>query len=303
MKKKVFRSGYVSVVGLPNVGKSTLINRILGSKIMAVSDKPQTTRNNILGIFTTKDSQILFTDTPGYHYSDKDINKFFVKEAVAACKSADVVAYIFDADAIREKKGYGQNDNFVAAIREKSKDVKIIPILSKIDLIKTAEIKKIADDIQERYGFEIKVLPISVTRSLGLTELIAKVTELLPEGPVYYPEEDLTDRDLRFLCSEIIREKIFRYTHEELPYSTAVIVVKYEETPQIHRIYADIYVEKDSQKGIIVGAGAQMIKKIGVEARKDIEALTETKVYLELFVKVKKNWTKDEKMLKELGYK
>ena len=303
MKKKVFRSGYVSVVGLPNVGKSTLINRILGSKIMAVSDKPQTTRNNILGIFTTKDSQILFTDTPGYHYSDKDINKFFVKEAVAACKSADVVAYLFDGDAIREKKGYGQNDNFVAAIREKSKDVKIIPILSKIDLIKTAEIKKIADDIQERYGFDIKVLPISVTRSLGLTELIAKVTELLPEGPVYYPEEDLTDRDLRFLCSEIIREKIFRYTHEELPYSTAVIVVKYEETPQIHRIYADIYVEKDSQKGIIVGAGAQMIKRIGVEARKDIEALTETKVYLELFVKVKKNWTKDEKMLKELGYK
>ncbi len=303
MKDKKFKSGYVSVVGLPNVGKSTLINRILDSKIMAVSDKPQTTRNNILGIFTTKDFQILFTDTPGYHYSDKDINKFFVKEAVAACKTADVVAYLFDGDAIRDKKGYGQNDNFVAAIRENSRDIKIIPILSKIDLIKTAEIKDIAKDIKERFGFDTDVIPVSVPRSIGITELISSIMELLPEGPAYYPKDELTDRDLRFLCSEIIREKIFRYTHEELPYSTAVSVIKYEETPTIHRIYADIYVEKDSQKGIIIGSNGHMLKRIGMDARIDIEKLTSTKVYLELFVKVKKNWTKDEKMLKEFGYK
>ncbi|MEI6093595.1 MAG: GTPase Era [bacterium] len=303
MKNKIFRSGYVTVAGLPNVGKSTLINRILDSKIMAVSDKPQTTRNNILGIFTTKDYQVLFTDTPGYHYSDKDINKFFVKEAVSACKSADVIVFIFDGEAIKNKKGYGQNDNFIESIRENSRTVKIIPVLSKIDLIKTSEIAEMSKGIRARYGFTDDVIPISVPKSLGLTELIKTVTDLLPEGPVYYPEDELTDRDIRFLCSEIIREKIFLYTHEELPYSTAVSIVKYEENPDIHRIYADIYVEKDSQKGIIVGSGASMIKKIGMEARKDIEQICSTKVYLELFVKVKKNWTTDEKMLKEFGYK
>ncbi|MCX6113263.1 MAG: GTPase Era [Proteobacteria bacterium] len=157
--------------------------------------------------------------------------------------------------------------------------------------------------IKEKFSFTPDVIPVSVPRSIGLTDLISGITELLPEGPAYYPEDELTDRDLRFLCSEIIREKIFRYTHEELPYSTAVNVTKYEENPDIHRIYADIYVEKDSQKGIIIGAGGQMLKRIGMEARVDIEKLTSTKVYLELFVKVKKNWTKDEKMLKEFGYK
>jgi GTP-binding protein Era len=175
--------------------------------------------------------------------------------------------------------------------------------LSKIDLIKTAEIKALVSEIQEKYSFKMDVLPVSVPRSLGLTELIELVTELMPEGPAYYPEDELTDRDMRFLCSEMIREKIFLYTHEELPYSTAVSIIKYEEGPEIQRIYADIYVEKDSQKGIIIGANGQMIKRIGTDARKDMEKLTGTKVYLELFVKVKKNWTKDEKMLKELGYK
>jgi GTPase len=303
MDNKNFKSGYVSVVGLPNVGKSTLINRILGSKIMAVSDKPQMTRNNVLGIFTTSDCQILFLDTPGYHYSEKDINKFFVKEAVAACRSADIVVYLFDGEAIRERKGYGQNDNFIAAMRERSKDIKIIPVLSKIDMIKTAEIKAITKDIKERYAFDIDVMPVSVPRSIGITDLIKDVTDLLPVGPVYYPEDELTDRDMRFLCSEIIREKIFRYTHEELPYSTAVSVITYEEKPEMNRIYADIYVEKDSQKGIIIGTGGQMLKRIGTDARKEMEKLIGTKVYLELYVKVKKNWTKDEKMLKEFGYK
>ncbi len=298
-----FRSGFVCVVGLPNAGKSTLINRILDSKLLAVSEKPQTTRNNILGIFTSKDSQVIFIDTPGYHNMEKAINKFYVKEAVNASKKADIVVYLFDVKESLTKK-LAFNDEFMNEILKSKPKGSIIPVLSKADTAKQADILKAEKVLSERYGYKTsEIVKISSTLSLGIAQLMQLVSKKLPEGPLYYPEDELTDRDLRFLCAELIREKIFVLTKEEIPYSTAVQITKYEEKPNIHRIYADIYVEKDSQKGIIVGEGAKMIKNIGIEARKDIEKLTGTKVYLELFVKVKKDWTKDELFLKELGYK
>ncbi len=299
----VFRSGFVCVAGLPNAGKSTLINRVLDSKLLAVSEKPQTTRNNVLGIFTSKNSQVIFIDTPGYHNMEKAINKFFVKEAVSAAKKADVVVYLFD---VKESisKSVAFNDEFIQEIlKHKNKDA-IIPVISKADTAKQASILKAEKELSARYGFKTnEIIKLSSTLSLGVAQLMLELTKRLPQGPLYYPEDELTDRDLRFLCSELIREKIFILTKEEVPYATAVQITKYEERPEIHRIYADIYVEKDSQKGIIVGQNASMIKKIGTDARKDIEKLTGTKVYLELFVRVKKEWTKDEKFLKELGYK
>ncbi len=298
-----FKSGFVCVVGLPNAGKSTLINRVLDSKLLAVSEKPQTTRNNILGIFTSKNAQIIFIDTPGYHNMDKEINKFFVKEAVNATKKADIVVYLFDVKESLSKR-LTFNDEFISEIlKSKTKD-KIIPVISKTDTAKQADIVKAEEILSSKYGFKIyELIKLSSTLSLGVAQLMLEITKRLPQGPLYYPKDELTDRDLRFLCSELIREKIFILTKEEIPYATAVQITKYEEKPEIHRIYADIYVEKDSQKGIIVGQNASMIKSIGTEARKDIEKLTDCKVYLELFVKVKKDWTKDELFLKELGYK
>ncbi len=173
-----------------------------------------------------------------------------------------------------------------------------------MDLLRPEQFLKLKKRLSEQYGFnEDKILGVSVPKSVGVAELLLKIKETLPEGPMYYAEDDLTDRNLRFLCAELIREKIFLFTKEEIPYSTAVQITKYEEKSALHRIFADIYVEKDTQKGIIVGSNGSMIKKIGSAARKDIEELVDSKVYLELFVKVKKDWTKDKEFLKELGYK
>ncbi len=298
-----FKSGFVCIAGLPNAGKSTLINRVLESKLLAVSDKPQTTRNNILGIFTSKDAQIIFIDTPGYHNIQKEINKFYVNEAVSASNKADLVVYLFDAKESLSKR-LVLNDEFITEILKKKDREKILPVVSKVDLLRPEQFLKLKKRLSEQYGFnEDKILGVSVPKSVGVAELLLKIKETLPEGPMYYSEDDLTDRNLRFLCAELIREKIFLFTKEEIPYSTAVQITKYEEKPALHRIFADIYVEKDTQKGIIVGSNGSMIKKIGSAARKDIEELVDSKVYLELFVKVKKDWTKDKEFLKELGYK
>ena len=302
MSNSKFRSGYVSVSGVPNAGKSTLINRILGTKLLAVSDKPQTTRNKILGIFNIKDAQILFLDTPGWHEIDKDINQFYVKEAMSACQDADVIVYLFDAPKIGQK-GLNLDDSFVEAITKAGLKDKVLPVISKIDMVDDNVAKELAKKLKSRFCFKQEIHLLSSETSVGVQELISRVKALLPEGPAYYPQDELTDRNMRFLCSEIIREKVFLLTKEEIPYAVAVQVMNYEEKETLHKISAEIYVERDSQKGIIIGNGGEMIKKIGSDARKDIEELVESKVFLELFVKVKKNWTKDEFFLKELGYK
>lgn len=302
MSNSKFRSGYVSVSGVPNAGKSTLINRVLGTKLLAVSDKPQTTRNKILGIFNIKDAQILFLDTPGWHEIDKDINQFYVKEAMSACKDADVIVYLFDAAKIGQK-GLNLDDSFVEAITNSGMKEKILPVISKVDMVEAKAAQALAKQLKSRYGLKEEPLLLSSEKSIGVQDLITNIKALLPEGPAYYPQDELTDRNMRFLCSEIIREKVFLLTKEEIPYAVAVMVMNYEEKETLHKISAEIYVERDSQKGIIIGNRGEMIKSIGSEARKDIEALVDTKVFLELFVKVKKNWTKDELFLKELGYK
>jgi GTP-binding protein Era len=302
MSNSKFRSGYVSVSGVPNAGKSTLINRILGTKLLAVSDKPQTTRNKILGIFNIKDAQILFLDTPGWHEIDKDINQFYVKEAMSACQDSDVIVYLFDAPKIGQKS-LNLDDSFVEAITKAGLKDKVLPVISKIDMVDDNVAKELAKKLKSRFCFKQEIHLLSSETSVGVQELISRIKELLPEGPAYYPQDELTDRNMRFLCSEIIREKVFLLTKEEIPYAVAVQVMNYEEKETLHKISAEIYVERDSQKGIIIGNGGEMIKRIGSDARKDIETLVESKVFLELFVKVKKNWTKDEFFLKELGYK
>jgi len=302
MSSSNFKSGYVSVSGVPNAGKSTLINRILGTKLLAVSDKPQTTRNKILGIFNIKDAQILFLDTPGWHDIDKDINQFYVNEAMSACKDADVIVYLFDSAKI-DQKGLKLDDAFMEEITKTGLKQKVLPVLSKVDMLSDKVVVELAAKLKGRYSFKEDLLLLSSEKSLGVNELISKVKDRLPEGPAYYPQDELTDRNMRFLCAEIIREKVFLLTKEEIPYSVAVQVMDYQEKDTLHKISAEIYVERDSQKSILIGKSGEMIKQIGTTARKDIEELAGSKVFLELFVKVKKNWTKDEQFLKELGYK
>jgi len=292
----LFKSGYVAIIGLPNAGKSCFFNKVLGEKVSAVSSKPQMTRNKINGIFNTPNSQIVFLDTPGLHKSPKEINNLFTSEALKAVKDADVTVYMFDPFNVFANK----DAEFFEIVKQNAK--KLIVTLSKVDSLKNEEIEEYHKKIKSTYGVD-EVISLSSFKSFGIKHLTQKLIDFLPENPAYYPDDIITDRDLRFLCSELIRESIFNLTKAELPYSTAVEILKYEETPKLHKIFADIIVERDSQKAIIIGSKASLIKKIGQESRKAIEKLVDCKVYLELFVKVKSDWTKDSQMLKELGYK
>lgn len=289
-----FKSGFVSILGLPNVGKSSFINRILGTKILASSKKPQTTRQNVKGIFTTKNLQAIFLDTPGLTNSPKALNRMLLKETLSSLSDADFVIYFFDNNF---SKTLDNNKGFIEEI--KAKGIKIIPVLNKVDLIKKKEIENIVNKIKETFKFK-KVLSLSVTKAFGFTELINEIKENLSFGPMFFPEDSLTDKNMRFLASEIIREKVFNLTHQEIPYSVAVSIEEYKEEESIDRIYANIYIEKESQKGILIGKGGKKLKQIGTSARIDIEKMIDKKVYLELFVKLRKDWTRDKQFLKEL---
>ena len=294
------KAAYISISGLPNVGKSTLLNYILGTKINAVSSKPQTTRENILGILTDKNTQLLFIDTPGYHQSEKELNKFLIKEAVTAYKEADIIVYMFDAMSINYIK---KDKEFFDLIRKDDTSKVIIPVISKIDLLSRQELAEAILTIDKIFKFTNPAIPLSVhKKTSNVNILINELKKHAPESPFYYKENELTNRDSRFLSAELIREKIFAFTNQELPYSVAVKITKYKEEKKLHRISADIYVERDSQKPIILGKKGEGIKRIGMAARQNIERMLGVKVYLELFVKVKKNWTKDATLLKELGY-
>jgi GTPase len=292
-----FKSGFVSILGIPNVGKSSFVNKVLGTKILASSKKPQTTRQNVKGIFTTKNLQIIFLDTPGLTNSPKTLNKILLKETLSSLNDADFVVYFFDNNFL---KNIEKNTSFIDEI--KVKGIKIIPVLNKIDLKKKKEIENIVNKIKENYGFE-KVLTLSVTQALGFTELINEIKENLSFGPKFFPEDNITDKNMRFLAAEIIREKVFNLTHQEIPYSVAVSVEKYREEENVDKIYANIYIEKESQKGILIGKGGKKLKQIGTSSRIDIEKMIDKKVYLELFVKLKKDWTRDKQFLKELFLK
>jgi GTP-binding protein Era len=291
--EKKFRSGFISIVGRPNVGKSTLLNALLGEKIAIISDKPQTTRNRILGIVNPPGAQLVFMDTPGIHKPMHRMNEFMVRTALATYNEVDVILMLVEAT---EQPGAG--DRYII---ETLKNVKtpVFLLINKIDLIEKERLLPLMQEYSSLYPFA-EIMPVSALQG-DLKGLLSAIVERLPEGPRYFPEDQLTDQPERFIVSELVREKIFELTKEEIPYSTAVVIEEMKEEPSLTRITAVIYVERDSQKGILIGKGGAMLKQIGTLARQDAEKLLGTKIFLQLWVKVKKGWREDEHMLKNLG--
>ncbi|MGX7030044.1 GTPase Era [Vagococcus zengguangii] len=297
MEQKTFRSGFVAIVGRPNVGKSTLLNRVIGQKIAIMSDKAQTTRNKIQGVYTTNDSQIVFIDTPGIHKPKHKLGDFMVESAYSALREVDAILFLVSAD---QKRGPG--DNFIIE-RLKNSDAPVILVINKIDTIHPDKLLPIIEDYREQMDFA-EIIPISATQGNNVDNLLEKLTTYLEEGPQYYPADQITDHPEYFVVSELIREKVLQLTHEEVPHSVAVVVdsMTRDENDKVH-VQATIVVERNSQKGILIGKGGKMMKDVGIRARKDIELLLGNKVYLETWVKVEKNWRDKQRYLKDFGYR
>lgn len=294
---KGFHSGFVALLGPPNAGKSTLLNRFLGTKISITSRKPQTTRNRILGIVHRPESQLVFIDTPGVHQARQPLNIRIVDAALSALGDVDVVLLL--ADAQRPDR---QTEAFLLEhLSETRKPV--ILALNKIDRIASDRLISLLDQWSQRFAFA-HLLPISALHGTQVENLLQVLEAMLPEGPPFYGTDMLTDSAERFIVAELIREKVFRLTGEEIPYATAVTVDAFRDAPRgkpIH-ITATIHIERDSQKGIVIGRGGGKLKQIGRAAREDIERMLATKVYLELFVRVQKNWTRDARAMRKFGY-
>jgi len=282
-EEKKRRAGFVAIVGRPNAGKSTLLNRFVGQKVAIVTSKPQTTRNRIQGIVTQPQGQVVFIDTPGVHEADSVLNRQMMREVAAALEGIDVLLLM--VDAIR---ALPHED---ALLLEKAKrfEGKTILALNKIDHIPKPKLLPLMDAFSKAFPFAA-LMPISALRGDGCEELLEEVFKNLPEGEPFFPEDQITDQPERFLASEIIREKAIQLTYHEVPHALAVIVDKFEETPKILRIEVTMHVERDSQKKILIGHKGDMLKRIGTQARKELESLLGTKIYLGLFVKVVPNW-------------
>ncbi|GAJ25491.1 GTP-binding protein Era [Liquorilactobacillus sucicola DSM 21376 = JCM 15457] len=290
-------SGFVAIIGRPNVGKSTFLNRAVGQKVAIMSDKAQTTRNKIQGIYTTEETQIVFIDTPGIHKPHSRLGDFMVKAALSTLNEVDAVLFMVNAT---QKRGRG-DDFIIKRLKEVKKPIFLV--INKIDQIHPDHLLEIVDDYRKELNFQ-EVYPISALQGNNCEELITAVSAILPEGPQFYPEDQVTDHPERFIAGELIREKVLELTREEVPHSVAVIVerVQREDEEKI-LVQATIIVERSSQKGILIGKGGQMLKTIGTKARKDIELLLGDKVYLELWVKVQSNWRDKQTDLKALGYR
>lgn len=297
MFKEGFKSGFVAIIGRPNVGKSTLLNRVVAQKIAIMSDKAQTTRNKIQGVYTTDNEQIVFIDTPGIHKPKTKLGDFMVETAYSALREVDAILFMVSADQPR-----GRGDDFIIE-RLKNAKAPIYLVINKIDTIHPDQLLPIIDDYRKELEFK-EIVPISATEGNNVDTLLATLTSDLPEGPQFYPDDQVTDHPEYFIVSELIREKILHMTEQEVPHSIAVITesMKRDEFDKVH-IQATIVVERDSQKGIIIGKGGKMLKNIGIKSRKDIENLLGNKVYLELWVKVQKNWRDKNKDLQNFGYK
>lgn len=293
-----FRSGFVALIGRPNVGKSTLLNQVIGQKVAIMSDIAQTTRNKIQGVYTTKDAQLVFIDTPGVHKPQTKLGDFMERSTYSALDEVDAVLYIVSA---ADKRGMG--DQFIVDhVLDKVKKP-IYLVVNKIDAVHPNDLPKIVADYQQGMDF-VGVIPISALNGNNVDQLLATLVKTMPEGPQYYPADQVSDHPERFVIAEIIREKVFKLTRQEVPHSVAVDVtsVKSSETDQVH-ISANIVVERPGQKGIIIGKGGQKLKKIGVLARQDIEALLGSHVFLQLWVKVVPKWRDKSSLLKEYGYR
>jgi GTPase len=296
------RSGVVALVGRPNAGKSTLINRILGHKVSIVSNKPQTTRNRIVGILNEERGQIAFLDTPGIHKPLHRLNVRMMDHVRSSFGEADVIALLVDAT-----ESFGHGDEYVIEMlreqKEKHPQSKRFAVLNKIDLLKKQKLLPLMDKYN-RFGLFDEIVPISAAKGDGIAELVTLFFGNVPTGPPVYPTEDYTTQPERFLAAELVREKVLHHTSDELPYTTAVSVDKFEddEEKNLVKIWATIYVERDSQKAIVIGKGGDMIKRIGTEARVELESILGAKVYLDLHVGVHTGWREDERFLGELEW-
>jgi GTP-binding protein Era len=293
----MFKSGFIGIIGRPNVGKSTLLNKIIGEKIAITSPKPQTTRNRITGIKNVENGQLIFVDTPGIHRATTPLNEFMVTAAKDAFRSADIILLVVEA-----AEGVHRDDELIIESLRNT-GLPVILLINKIDIVQKKNILPVIDRFQHLFSFS-EIVPISALTGDGLAALMEQVWRLLPEGPRYFPDDMMTDRTERFIAAEIIREKIIMLTHQEIPYATAVVVdsFKEDEDKNLLVIQATINVAKDSQKGIVIGKKGSMLKEIGKRARQDMERFFAARIYLELFVRVTKDWTHDAGMLREFGY-
>jgi GTP-binding protein Era len=290
-----FRSGYVAFIGRPNVGKSTLLNLVLGQKVAIVAGRQQTTRNRILGIKNYPEAQIIFVDTPGIHSPGHELGKLMVKTAMEVPGEMDLVVFV------TEPKADDKDRDIIKSFRDLGKPV--ILLLNKIDKIRKPEILSHIASYREIFPFK-EIIPVSAIKNDGVDLFLRQVLEYLPHGPKYYSDDMVTDLMERFMVSEIIREKIIENTSEEIPHSVAVEVIRWDEKKGgLLVIGANIYVEREGQKGIIIGNKGKLLKHIGTTARLDIEKLLDARIFLELWVKVKKGWRDDKKMLNDLGYR
>lgn len=297
MSNEAFKSGFVAMIGRPNVGKSTLLNRFVGQKIAIMSDKPQTTRNRIQGVYTMEDAQIVFIDTPGIHKPKHKLGEYMTEIAQQTLNEVDLILFLVDV-----REGYGKGDQFIIDRLEKVK-TPVFLVLNKIDLIHPDKLLPLIDLYRDKYKFQ-EIIPISARNGNNMNTLTTEIVNVLAEGPQYYPEDQITDHPEQFIAAEFIREKVLQLTREEVPHSVAVTIENIERNEEKNLVvmHAAIMVERASQKGIIIGKQGKMLKEIGKRARADIEALFGSKVYLELWVKVQKDWRNKDFFLKDFGY-
>lgn len=296
-QNKTFKSGFISIIGRPNVGKSTFLNRVVGQKIAIMSDKPQTTRNKVQGVVTTEDAQMIYIDTPGIHKPKHKLGDFMVKVARNTLSEVDVIMFMVNAE-----QKIGPGDRFIIEML-KNTDTPVFLIINKIDLVHPDDLLETIVSYKSEYDFA-EIVPISALNGNNTEKLLETLKEYLPEGPKYYPDEQITDHPERFIISEFIREKVLHLTREEIPHSVAVVIeqIEREKDRDLVNIMATIVVDRDSQKGIVIGKRGALLKEIGTKARKDIEMLLGSRVFLELWVKVQKDWRNRMTHLKEFGF-
>lgn len=291
------RSGFVSILGRPNAGKSTLLNALVGQKVSIVADKPQTTRTAIQGVMTTEEAQVVFVDTPGIHKSDSTINKRMMESVRASLEERDMLIYVVDSS-----EPFGEEDQRAMSML-RAGGPPVILVLNKIDAVKAKhDLLPLMDAYSKQFDF-VETLPMSALKETGLQDLRTAVVSRMPEGPEYFPADHITDQPARFLAAELIREKILIATRQEVPHATTVIIDKWEETPNIVRIYATIFVERDGQKAIVIGAKGAMLKKVGTLAREEMESLFGIRIYLDLHVKVESAWREKSAFLNALDWR
>jgi GTP-binding protein Era len=291
------KSGFIAIIGAPNVGKSTLLNQLLGQKIAITSEKPQTTRHRILGVAHLPGAQLVVLDTPGIHRARGPLNVRMVEVALKVLGDVDLVVFITDAAS----PDNASDEIILESLRKRN--LPVILAINKVDLVNKARLLPLIEQWHEAYAFRA-IVPISALERIQIDDLVAEMVAVLPEGPQYYPEDSVTDLPERFIAAEMIREKVFRLTSQEIPYGTAVTVESFKERrgKNLIDIQATIHVERDSQKPIIIGKGGKMLKRIGEQARIEIEQMMERKVFLKLWVRVQKKWTRDTKAIRKFGY-